>query len=67
MITETSVLNIASMVGIRDKLSDLEILLFAGSLNHTIRENLKQELCQKFEHQHTWLTNIAVIRLIQEE
>ena len=65
MITETSALNIASTVGVRDKLSDFELLLFAGTLNHAIREDLKREICEMLENQHTWLTNVAVIKLIE--
>ena len=65
MITETSVLNIASMTGIRDKLSDFEIILFTGALNHAIREDLKMKLCEMLGEQHAWLTNIAAANLVR--
>lgn len=65
MITETSVFNIASMVGIRDKLSDFELILFAGTLNHAIREDLKTGLCEMLEEQHTWISNISASNLVR--
>jgi hypothetical protein len=29
------------------------------------REDLKREICEMLENQHTWLTNVAVIKLIE--
>ena len=65
MITETSALNIARSIYKLREVNDEDLLEYAGMLNHAIREDLKREICEMLENQHTWLTNVAVIKLIE--
>lgn len=65
MITEPSALNIARSIYKLREVDDEYLLEYAGMLNHAIREDLIQEICEMLENQHTWLTNVAVIRLIE--
>ena len=65
MITETSALNIARSIYKLREVNDEDLLEYAGMLNHAICEDLKREICEMLENQHTWLTNVAVIKLIE--
>ena len=65
MITKTSALNIARSIYKLREVEDEDLLKYAGMLNHAIGEDLKREIFEMLENQHTWLTNVAVIKLIE--
>lgn len=66
MITITSVLNIASICKLREKLTDEEWLEFSGRLAHAYRESLLEDVAEMLEKQHTWITNVSAANLVRE-